>query len=339
MLNPYLKLNSKVFDKDVEQKATRDGYGEALAEIGETNKNIVVLTGDLSESTRSDKFAEKFPERFFEVGVAEQNMAAIAAGLAVNGKIPFISSYATFSPGKNWETIRTTIIYNKANVKIAGHHAGIMTGPDGATHQATEDIAITRVWPGIKVFNPCDSVEAKKATIEAAKIDGPVYLRFTRDKSPIITTNETPFDTGRIQTFWTSEAPQVSIFATGYILYYALLAAKELEEEGIKSLVLNVSTIKPADEKAIISALKETKCAITVEDHQVAGGLGGLISETLAKDFPAPIEFIGLQDTFAESGKPAELIEKYKMGKDAIKEAVKKVITRKQQRSFGTKQF
>ncbi|MBI2195643.1 MAG: transketolase family protein [Candidatus Levybacteria bacterium] len=329
MLNPYLKLNPKVFDEDVEKKATRDGYGEALAELGEKDKDVVVLTGDLSESTRCEQFAKKFPERFFECGVAEQNMAAVAAGLAKEGKIPFISSYATFSPGKNWETIRTTIIYSQANVKIAGHHAGIMTGPDGATHQATEDIAITRAWPKVTIFNPCDSIEAKKATLEAVKIQGPVYLRFTRDKSPIITTDETPFELSKVQTFWTSENPQVSIFATGYILYYALLAAAELEEEGIKTLVLNVSTIKPADEKGIISAAAETGAVVTVEDHQVAGGLGGMISEVLAKNLPSPVEFVGLQDTFAESGKPQELIEKYGLGKTAIKKAVKKVISRK----------
>ncbi len=329
MLNPYLKLNPKIFDSDVEKKATRDGYGAGLVEFGAHNKDVVALTADLSESTRAEEFAKKFPERFFNAGVAEQNMVAIAAGLAKEGKIPFISSYATFSPGKNWETIRTTIIYNNANVKIAGHHAGIMTGPDGATHQATEDIAIVRPWPGIKIFVPCDSIEAKKATIEAGKIDGPVYLRFSRDKSPVITTDETPFEAGKIQTFWTSESPQVSIFATGYVLYYALLAAKELEEEGIKTLVLNVSTIKPTDEKGIISAVKETGCAVTVEDHQVAGGLGGTISEVLAKTQPTPIEFIGLQDTFAESGKPEELIEKYGLGKNAIKKAVKKAIARK----------
>lgn len=329
MLNPHLNLNQKVFEPDVEKKATRDGYGTALVQLGEENKDVVVLTGDLSESTRCEEFAKKFPERFFDVGVAEQNMAALAAGLAEGGKIPFITSYATFSPGKNWETIRTTIVYNQANVKVAGHHAGIMTGPDGATHQATEDIAITRVWPQIVVFVPCDAVEAKKATLEAERIKGPVYLRFSRDKSPIITTEQTPFEPGKVQTFWTSEAPQVSIFATGFVLYYALLAAKELEEEGLKTLVLNVATIKPADEKGIISAIKETGAAVTVEDHQVAGGLGGLISEILAKNSPAPIEFIGLQDTFAESGKPEELIEKYGLGKDAIKAAVKKVIKRK----------
>ena len=329
MLNPDLKLNPKLFDKDVEQKATRDGFGEGLLELGNNNPNVVVLTADLSESTRCDKFAEKFKDRFFQCGVAEQNMAAIAAGLAMNGKIPFMSSYATFSPGKNWETIRTTIIYNNANVKIAGHHAGIMTGPDGATHQATEDIAITRCWPGITIFNPCDAIEAKKATIASVTIEGPVYIRFTRDKTPVITTNETPFEVGKTQVFWTSEKPNATIFATGYMIFYALLAAKELETEGIQVLVANVTTIKPIDEENIISIIDKTNCAVTVEDHQVNGGLGGLLAEILAKKRPTPMEFIGLQDTFAESGAPRELIEKYGMGKDAIKEAVKKVVGRK----------
>src|SRR3989338_3286532 len=239
MLNLNLKLNPKMFDESVEQKATRQGYGEGLVELGEKNPNVVVLTADLSESTQTETFEKKFPQRFFEVGVAEQNMAAIAAGLGISGKIPFISSYACFSPGKNWETIRTTIIYNRANVKIAGHHSGIMTGPDGATHQATEDIAITRVWPGITIFVPCDSIEAKKATIEAANIDGPVYLRYTRDKSPVITTADTPFDKNKIQTFWISNSPKAVVFATGYMLYYALLAAKNLEQKGINVLVAN----------------------------------------------------------------------------------------------------
>src|SRR4051812_49086668 len=187
MLNKDLKLNPKLFDADVEVQPTRAGFGTGLLHLGEVNPNVVALSADLTESTQVNKFAEKFPERFFELGVAEQNMAAVAAGLGVSGKIAFISSYATFSPGKNWETIRTTAVYNRANVKIAGHHAGIMTGPDGATHQATEDIAITRVWPDIHVYVPCDSVEAKKATIASANIDTAVYLRYSRDKTPIIT--------------------------------------------------------------------------------------------------------------------------------------------------------
>ncbi|OGH24159.1 MAG: transketolase [Candidatus Levybacteria bacterium RIFCSPLOWO2_01_FULL_39_24] len=328
MLNPDLKLNPKLFEADAEVKATRAGYGEGLLQLGEENPNVVALCADLTESTYAHLFAQKFPERFFQVGVAEQNMAAIAAGLAISGKIPFISSYATFSPGKNWETIRTTIIYNQANVKIAGHHAGIMTGPDGATHQATEDIASVRSWPNLKILVPCDSIEGKKATIAAGETEGPIYLRFTRDKTPIITTIDSPFEIGKIQTFWTSEKPVATIFAMGYMLYYALVAAKELETEGIQVLVVNVSTIKPLDENALLSLAKQTGAFVSVEDHQVAGGLGGAIAQWSTKNIPTPMEFIGLQDTFAESGKPAELIEKYKMGKDHIKAAVKTVIQR-----------
>lgn len=326
MLNPNLKLNEKLFDDLVEQKATREGFGEALVELGDKNPNVVVLTADLSESTKTNGFEQKFPERFFEVGVAEQNMAAIAAGLAITGKVPFISSYATFSPGKNWETIRTTIVYNRADVKIAGHHSGIMTGPDGATHQATEDIASVRAWPNMTIFVPCDSIEAKKVTLESAEIDGPVYLRFTRDKTPLITTEKTPFDKNKIQTFWTSQNPKATIFATGYMLYYALLAAKNLEEKGVNILVANVSCIKPSDEKTIIELSKQTGHVVAVEDHQVTGGLGGMIAEVLAKNSPTPMEFIGLQNTFAESGTPKDLIKKYKMDQAAIEEAIKRII-------------
>ena len=329
MLNPDLKLNPKLFDQDVEVKPTRTGYGEGLLAIGEKKSDVVALCADLTESTYAHLFAQKYPERFFQVGVAEQNMAAISAGLAMNGKIPFMSSYATFSPGKNLETIRTTIVYNQANVKIAGHHAGIMTGPDGATHQATEDLAITRSWPGISIFVPCDSIEGKKTTIKAGEITGPVYLRFSRDKTPIMTTDATPFETGKIQTFFLTDNPVATIFATGYMLYYALLAAKELEQEKINILIANVSTIKPLDGETILTLAKNTKAFVTVEDHQVMGGLGGAIAEFTSKNIPLPIEFIGLQDTFAESGKPSELIEKYGMGKDSIKKAVKKVLARK----------
>lgn len=325
MLNPDLKLNENLFKEDVEQKATRDGFGTALVELGDKNPNVVVLTADLSESTRTDAFEKKFPERFFEVGVAEQNMAAIAAGLGTSGKTAFISSYATFSPGKNWETIRTTIVYNQADVKIAGHHSGIMTGPDGATHQATEDIAITRSWPDITIFVPCDSIEARKATLESANIKGPVYLRFTRDKTPIITTEATPFDKTKVPAFWISENPKATIFACGYMLYYALLAAKNLQTQGINVLVANVSTIKPANEEEIVELAKKSGTVVTVEDHQVMGGMGSMISEILAKKLPTQMEFIGLQNTFAESGNPKELIVKYKMDDMAIEEAVKRL--------------
>jgi transketolase len=327
MLNKDLKLNQNLFSETVEQKAVRDGFGEALVELGEKNPDVIVLTADLSESTRVEAFAQKFPERFFEIGVAEQNMVAIAAGLAVSGKIPFTSSYAVFSPGKNLETIRTTIVYNQANVKIAGHHAGIITGPDGATHQATEDIAIMRTLPGMTIFSPCDAIETKKMTLEAAKVDGPVYLRFSRAETPIITTVETPFD-NKIQIYWTSEKPKAVIFATGYLVYYALLAAKSLKEFGTEVLVANISTIKPADEETIIKLAEQTGGVVTVEDHQITGGLGGLIAEVLGRKLPTPIEFVGLKDTFGESGQPKELIKKYQLDDKAIISAVKKVILR-----------
>lgn len=329
MLNPNLHLNSKLFDKECEKDATRSGYGKALEKLGEINPNVVVLSADLTESTKAEAFAKKFPERFFEVGVAEQNMAAVAAGLGVSGKIPFFSSYATFSPGRNWEQIRTTIVYNKSNAKIAGHHAGLMTGPDGATHQATEDIAITRVWPGITIFVPCDAIEAEKATKIAADINGPVYLRFTRDKSPVITTAETPFETGKSYVYWEGENPRASIFATGYMLYYTLLAAKELDEAGIQTEVINIASIKPLDKDTILESVRKTGCAVTVEDHQAAGGLGGALSELFAGQNPIPMEFIGLQDVFGETGKPEELIKKFHMDTPDIIATVKKVISRK----------
>jgi len=329
MLNKDLKLNEKMFDEKPEVDATRSGYGKGLEILGEEDPNIVVLSADLTESTKAEGFAKKWPERFFEMGVAEQNMAAVAAGLGVSGKTAFISSYATFSPGKNWETIRTTIVYNQSNVKIAGHHAGIMTGPDGATHQATEDIASVRAWPNIDIFVPCDAIEGQKATIAAGKTNKPAYIRFSRDKTPIMTTDETPFDPGKIQIYWATEKPQVVIFGIGWLLYQALLAAKELEQEKINVLVANVATIKPIDESTIIDLAKQTGAAVSVEDHQVAGGLGSIIAEVLARNNPTPQEFVGLQDTFGESGTPTELIKKYKMDKDAIKEAVKRVISRK----------
>ena len=329
MLNQNLKLNEKLFDKDVALEPTRAGFGSGLLELGEKNPSVVALAADLTESTQAHKFAEKFPQRFFQVGIGEQNMAAIAAGLAETGKVAFISSYATFSPGKNWETLRTTAVYNEANVKIAGHHSGIMTGPDGATHQATEDIAITRCWPKMHVYVPCDSIEAHKATVASVDIKTPVYLRYTRDKTPVITTKDTPFKAGKMQTFWVTENPKVTIFATGYMLYYALVAAKELETENIPVLVVNVATIKPLDEEGILEATRVSQAAVTVEDHQVEGGMGSAIAELLAKTTPLPIEFIGLQNTFAESGTPKELMEKYGMGVKDIKQAVQRVIRRK----------
>ncbi len=329
MLNPDAKLSEKIFDKDVEQKPTRDGYGAGLVLAGEENQNVVALCADLVESTRAEAFAKKFPERFFEIGVAEQNMATIAAGLGVSGKIPYISSYATFSPGRNWEQIRTTIAYNDSNVKVAGHHAGISVGPDGATHQATEDIAIMRAMPNMKVFVPCDAVEGRKATIAASHIWGPIYLRFAREKTPVFTTDLTPYTPGKAEIFWESKKPQVLVIGCGGILYNALLAAKELEKEKIKTVVLNCHTIKPIDEKKIVELAKKTGAVVTVEEHQIHGGLGGAVAEVLAKHFPVPIEFVGMNNTFGESGAPAELIEKYGLGVKDVKRAVYRAIKRK----------
>ncbi len=329
MLNPKLKLNPKIFDEDIEEVPIRNGFGEGLLFLGSKNDDVVALSADLAESTRVEEFAKKYPERFIEVGVAEQNMATIAAGLGVSGKIPFIASYATFSPGRNYEQIRTTIAYNNSNVKIAGHHAGVSVGPDGATHQATEDVAIMRVMPNMKVFVPCDAIEAKKATIAAASINGPVYLRFGREKSAVITTEDTPFNPGTMEVFWESRKPQAAIIVSGLLLRNALLAAKELEKEKINVLVLNSPSIKPIDEKKIKEVAEKTGAIITVEEHQISGGLGGAVAEVLAKRKPVPVEFVGMKDTFGESGSPADLIEKYGMGIKDIKEAVRQAIARK----------
>ena len=308
---------------------TRDGYGTGLVEAATKNKNVVALCADLIESTRTQAFAEKFPARFFECGVAEQNMACVAAGLAVSGKIPFIASYAAFSPGRNWEQIRTTVAYNNANVKIAGHHAGISVGPDGATHQMTEDIALMRALPNMTVIVPCDAEEAHKATLAAARIVGPVYIRFAREKSPVFTSESSPFTPGKAQVVWESHKPQVAIIACGPILHNALLAAQRLEREGIASVILNVHTIKPLDEKKITDLAKKYGAVVTVEEHQIAGGLGGAVAELLARTHPVPMEFIGMQNTFGSSGAPEKLSVKYGMDVQSIVMAAKKAVLRK----------
>ncbi|MEK7062421.1 MAG: transketolase C-terminal domain-containing protein, partial [Patescibacteria group bacterium] len=264
MLSPEAKLNTKLFDKDCEQAPIRKGFGEGLLAAGEEDVNVVGLCADLTESTQMHFFAQKFPERFVQVGVAEQNLAGVASGMAAMGKIPFISSYAMFSPGRNWEQIRTTICYNDRPVKIVGSHAGVSVGPDGGTHQAIEDIAITRVIPRMVVLSPCDAIEAKKATIAAAKTGTPVYLRLAREKTPVMTTEETPFKIGKAETFWQSDRPVVGIIATGALLHKALVAAKELEEQGIRTEVMNLSTIKPLDEKAVIELAKKVGKIVTV---------------------------------------------------------------------------
>lgn len=332
MLNPELHLNPDIFSETPKKAALRDGYGEGLLEIGLENSDVVALSADLEESTRAEAFAKKYPERFFEVGVAEQDMVSIAAGFGVSGKIPFVSSYAVFSPGRNWEQIRTTICYNDSNVKIAGHHAGVSTGADGATHQATEDIALMRSLPNMKVFAPCDAIEAKKITVAAAKIWGPIYLRFSRNPSVVMTTEETPFIPGKADIFWlpqNNKKPDVAIIGCGQLVYQCLLAAKALEKEKIQTLVINCHSIKPLDSQQIVAAAKKSGAVVTVEEHQIAGGLGGAIAELLSEENPTPMEFVGVRDVFGESGEGEELIKKYGMASNHIEKAVKKVLRRK----------
>ena len=331
MLNPNLKLNPKIFNEDVEQVPIRKGFGQGLLLAGEADKNVVGLCADLTESTQMYLFADKFPDRFVQVGVAEQNLVTVASGMAAMGKIPFCSSYAMFSPGRNWEQIKTTITYNDRPVKIVGSHSGISVGPDGGTHQALEDIALMRVMPNIDVISPCDAIEAKKATLALVQTDKPAYLRLAREKTPIITTEETPMQIGKAEIYWMSEVgiAQVGIIATGGLVARALLAAKELEAEGIKTKVMNLATIKPLDIKAVLALAKECKKIVTVEEHQIAGGMGSAVAEVLAQNFPVPIEFIGVRDLFGQSGSPDELVEHYGMGKNSIVEAVKKVLHRK----------
>lgn len=331
MLNPKLKLNPKIFNADVEQAPTRKGFGKGLFTAGEINPNVVGLSADLTESTQMNLFADKFPERFVQVGVAEQNLVTVSSGLAAMGKIPFCSSYAMFSPGRNWEQIRTTITYNERKVIIAGSHSGISVGPDGGTHQALEDIALMRVLPKMDVVNPCDAIEAKKATLALLTTKNPAYLRLERANSPIITTEETPFNFGKAEIYWLPDVgmAQVGIISTGGLTHRAILAAKELEAEGIKTKVLNLATIKPLDAEAVLALAKECQAIVTVEEHQVAGGMGSAVAEFLAKNFPVPMEFIGIQNLYGQSGQPDELIEHYGMGKNSIKDAVKKVLKRK----------
>ena len=286
MLNPKIKLNTKVFNDDVEQIPIRKGFGEGLLFVGTQDERIVALCADLTESTQMHLFKQKFPERFFQIGVAEQNLASVASGMAAMGKIPFISSYAMFSPGRNWEQIRTTICYNDRKVIIAGSHAGISVGPDGGTHQAIEDIGLMRMLPNMAVISPCDALEAKKAVIQAVKTNEPTYIRLAREKTPVITTDETPFTLGKANLVWVPEVglAHVGIIATGALVHKALKAAKEIEKEkGIKVKVLNLHTIKPLDEESVVALAKECKAIVTVEEHQIAGGMGSAVAECIVK--------------------------------------------------------
>ncbi len=330
MLNQNLKLNAKLFDQDVEKKSTRQGFGEGLLIAGDQNKEVVGLCADLNESTQMNLFAKKYPERFIQLGVAEQNLATTASGMARMGKIPFISSYAMFNPGRNWEQIRTTICYNDLPVKIVGSHAGVSVGPDGGTHQALEDIALMRVIPNIVVLSPVDYFEAKKATIESIKINKPVYIRLARNATPIITTEETPFEIGKSNLlFDPMTKAKVVIISTGPITYNGILVAKKIMGEGIPVKVLNIHTIKPLDEEKILELAEECGAVVTLEDHQIAGGLGSAVSELLSRKYPVPIEFVGIKDKFGQSGSPEELFKHYGLETENIQKALEDVMRRK----------
>lgn len=284
----------------------RKGFGRGLLEAGKLNNQVVACCADLSESTQMSLFKEAFPERFIEIGVAEQNLVTVGSGLAAMGKIPFVSSYAAFSPGRNWEQIRTTACLNNRPVKIVGSHAGVSVGPDGATHQMLEDIALMRVLPNMVVIAPCDSVEAQKATMAMATDKRPNYLRLAREATPIITTEQTPFEIGKAYVFM--PGADVTIIATGTMTYQALVAAEKLYKDGIEAEVVHVPTIKPLDSKSILASVRKTKHVVTAEEAQIAGGLGGAIAELLAEECPAPLVRIGMKDRFGESGKPDELL-------------------------------
>lgn len=345
MLNPFYKLNQKILNDDltlVEQVPIRKGFGLGLLNAGEKDLRIVGLCADLTESTQMNLFKDKFPNRFIEIGVAEQNMASVASGMASMGKIPAITSYAMFSPGRNWEQIRTTICYNNQKVVIAGSHAGVSVGPDGGTHQAIEDIAITRVIPNMAVFSPCDVIEAQKITELALsdEIQTPSYIRLVREKTPVITTIDTPFDYKKASLYFVpspeviaSNGPQaqIGIIATGGLIFNALRAAHILEKEGYSVKVLNLHTIKPIDIDSIVSLANEVQGIVTVEEHQIACGVGSAVSEVIMQyaDKRPPIEFLGIHDVFGQSGTPSELIEYYGMGINHIVSSGKKAFERK----------
>jgi transketolase len=311
-------------------KSIRDGFGEAMVELAEIKPDVVVLTADLAESTRVKDFAEKFPDRFFQVGVAEQGLVTIAAGMAEAGKIPFTTSYAVFSPGRTWEQIKVTAALNDVPVKIVGAHAGFGASMYGATHQSLEDIALMRVIPNMVVVSPCDFLEAKKATLAIAENGKPTYLRLARQDTPILTKPDDVFRIGKTNILYEVKNPQVTIIGTGPVLSEALKAAKQLEEGGIGSIVLNLHTIKPVDEQTLIHSAKISGAIVTVEEHQIAGGMGSAVAEVLSGNFPVPIEIVGVKDSFGESAKDyRELWKKFGLESTNIIDAVKRVLAKK----------
>lgn len=309
------------------QKDTRSGFGDGIFELGQTNPNVVALTADLAGSLKLNAFIKAFPERFIQCGIAEANMIGIAAGLTIGGKIPFTTTFANFSTGRVYDQIRQSVAYSGKNVKICASHAGLTLGEDGATHQILEDIGLMKMLPGMTVIVPCDYNQTKAATIAIANYEGPVYLRFGRPVWPVFTNPDEPFVIGKAQQL--AEGNDVSIFACGHLVWKSIEAAKVLKEKGIHADVINIHTIKPLDEAAVLKSIKKTGCAVTAEEHNVIGGLGDSIAQTATKHFPIPIEMIGTQDTFGESGKPTELLKKYGLETENIVAAVEKAISRK----------
>lgn len=304
-----LHLSSKIGHDDVDQEPIRKGFGRGLKAAGEADANVVALSADLTDSTQISLFKAAFPERFIEIGVAEQNLVTVSAGMAAMGKIPFCSSYAAFSPGRNWEQIRTTIALNDRPVKIVGSHAGVSVGPDGATHQMLEDIALMRVLPNMVVVVPGDAVEAEKATKLIAQNGKPTYLRLAREATPIFTTENTPFEIGKAYVL--RSGADITLIGTGTMTYQCLLAARTLATDGIEAEVVHVPTIKPLDEETILASVRKTGRALTAEEAQIAGGLGGAVAELLSEKHPVPLKRIGMQDRFGESGDPAQLLEHF----------------------------
>lgn len=321
-----LHLIDDIMSEDIAKEPIRKGFGKGLLEAGKRNEHVVAACADLTESTQMHLFKAAFPERFVEIGVAEQNLVTVGSGLAAMGKIPFVSSYAAFSPGRNWEQIRTTICLNDMPVKIVGSHAGISVGPDGATHQMLEDIALMRVLPNMVVVSPCDSIEAEKATLALAKDKRPTYLRLAREATPVVTTAETPFEIGKAYVY--AEGKDLTIIATGTMTYQAMVAAEALFKDGIDAEVVHVPTIKPLDSVTILKSVQKTGRVITVEEAQINGGLGGAIAELLGEEHPVPIKRIGMRDRFGESGKPDELLKHFGLTHKHIAIAAHDIISR-----------
>lgn len=316
--------------KDIQstgKKDTRSGFGDGIVEAARSNPNIVALTADLAGSMKLNQFIKEFPERYIQVGIAEANMIGIAAGLTIGGKIPFTTTFANFSTGRVYDQIRQSVAYSGKNVKICASHAGLTLGEDGATHQILEDIGMMKMLPGMTVIVPCDYNQTKAATIAVANYEGPVYLRFGRPSWPIFTDAAEPFVIGKAQQF--SEGKDVSIFACGHMVWKAIEAGKALEEKGISVELINIHTIKPLDEEAVLNSIRKTKCAVTVEEHNILGGLGDSIAQVASRHFPIPIEYVGTNDTFGESGTPDQLLTKYGLDTPNVIEAVEKVIKRK----------